>query len=117
MTNALSNLALSNADQLALLLWKSHREQKVRFERIGSTDTDKGQAAWDLLMDLEHVLHSNVRASVHALAASLIIEIEDNESGEDVPGLWRGSLSAIRPQLVGAIAEAADRVLAENDAA
>ena len=33
---------------------------------------------------------------------------------EDVDGLKRASLSALRPQLVGAIAEDADRVLAEE---
>jgi hypothetical protein len=43
----------------------------------------------------------------------LVIEIGD-EDREDVPGLWRASLAAIRPQLVGAIAEDADRVLVEN---
>jgi hypothetical protein len=39
-----------------------------------------------------------------------MIEIE-GDAPEDVPGLHRASLVAIRPQLVGAIAEAADRVL------
>jgi len=45
---------------------------------------------------------------VLALGAALVIEIEDEES-EDIPGLYRAALAAIRPQLSGAIAEAADR--------
>jgi hypothetical protein len=63
-------------------------------------------------MEHEHVLHAGVGASLHALAASLIIEIEDNPEDEGARGLCRGSLAAIRPQLVGAIADDADRALA-----
>jgi hypothetical protein len=85
-------------------------------ERVvaGGPDNPEEEAAWDLLMDIEHVLHADIGASTHAVAASLIIEIEGNESSEDVHGLWRGSLVAIRPQLVGRIAQDADRALAEK---
>ena len=62
---------------------------------------------------IEKLLQADIGASVHALAAVLVIEIGD-EDREDVPGLWRASLAAIRPQLVGAIAEAADRLMAEK---
>jgi hypothetical protein len=37
-----------------------------------------------------------------------MVEIE-GDAPEDVPGLFRAALAAIRPQLVGKIAEAADR--------
>ena len=61
-------------------------------------------------------LRSSRRETPHDLACSplavvLMIEIRNLE---DVDGLKRASLSALRPQLVGAIAEDADRVLAEE---
>ena len=109
----MQNPTLSQADQRTLHLWDRYREQKVRWSELaGGPDNPEEEAAWDLLMDIEHVLHADIGASPHAVAASLIIEIDDNESAEDVRGLWRGSLAGIRPQLVGAIAEDADCVLA-----
>jgi hypothetical protein len=50
---------------------------------------------------------------VLALGAVLMVEIERDEP-ENVPGLNRAALAAIRPQLVGAIAADADRVLAKR---
>ena len=47
----------------------------------------------------------------------LLTEIEDNEDLEACAGLYRGALRAIRPQLVGEIAAAADRVLAQGQEA
>ena len=44
-----------------------------------------------------------------------MVEIE-LDNGEDVPGLQRASLRALRPRLVGAIAEDADRVLSQPGA-
>jgi hypothetical protein len=44
----------------------------------------------------------------------LVIEINDRLC-EEVDGLQEASLAAIRPQLIGAIAEAADRVLAQKE--
>jgi hypothetical protein len=44
------------------------------------------------------------------------IDYEEDED-EDVPGLHKGLLAAFRPQLVGAIAEDADRVLAQGEEA
>jgi hypothetical protein len=111
----MQDLTLSQADQRTLLLWDRYREQKVRWNELaGGADNPEEEAAWRLLMDIEHVLHADIGASTHAVAASLIIEIEDNESDEDVRGLWRGSLVAIRPQLVGSIAQDVDRALAEK---
>jgi hypothetical protein len=60
------------------------------------------------------LLQADIGASVHALAAVLVVQIKQDEDREDVPGLWRASLAVIRPQIVGAIAEAADRVLARE---
>jgi hypothetical protein len=48
------------------------------------------------------------------LAVVLMIEIRNPE---DVDGLKRASLSALRPQLIGAIAADADRALAQNEEA
>jgi hypothetical protein len=61
---------------------------------------------------IEKLLQADIGTSVHALAAVLVIEINDRLC-EEVDSLQETSLAAIRPQLIGAIAEAADRVLAE----
>jgi hypothetical protein len=58
-------------------------------------------------------IDEHLGASVLALACVLIGAIYD-KSDEALPGLNRASLAAIRPQLVGAIAEDADRVLASD---
>ena len=60
---------------------------------------------------IEKLLQADIGASVHALAAVLVIEINERLC-EEVDGLQKASLAAIRSQLVGAIAEDADRVLA-----
>jgi hypothetical protein len=38
----------------------------------------------------------------------------DDHGDERVPRIYRAALAAIRPQLIGAIAEDADRMLAEE---
>jgi hypothetical protein len=48
------------------------------------------------------------------LGAILIAAVKSNDA-EALHGLNRASLAAIRPQLVGAIAADADRVLAEEE--
>ena len=48
----------------------------------------------------------------HELAAALMIKI--NEIDDVMADILRASLSALRPQLVGAIAGDADRVLVEK---
>jgi len=62
---------------------------------------------------LETEIEDHMGDSVLGLAASLMIEIRvdgDNVSAN----FYRASLAAIRSQLVGAIAEDADRVLAQR---
>jgi hypothetical protein len=63
------------------------------------------------LTDIEVKIEDHLGSSVFALAATLIVTIGD----EAVPRLHRAALAAIRPLLVGAIAEDTDRVLAENE--
>ena len=55
-------------------------------------------------------IDKHIKVSRLALAAVLMVAIYDG-SDEAVPGLNRASLAAIRPQLVGAIAEDADQTL------
>jgi hypothetical protein len=104
------------ADQRALLLWDRYNEQKGNCEQLESGPATQAQcqASYEALFAVEHLLQADIAVSLHALAAVLVIEIGD-EDREDVPGLWRASLAAIRPELVGAIAEAADRVLAKDE--
>jgi hypothetical protein len=109
------NAPISQADERALALWDLWHEQKDRLEHLGRTSCtrEKSDAAVDVLVGIENLLQTSIHSSVHALAATLMIE-EKNVSFP-VPDLFRASLAAIRPQLVGAIAEAADRVLAEDE--
>jgi hypothetical protein len=63
------------------------------------------------------VIEKYTEGSVLALGARLMIGIQDNLDEDNVLAAYRVSLRAIRPQLVGGIAEDADRVLAENEEA
>ncbi len=107
------NASTSQADERALALWDLWREQKDRSKHLSRTSCtrEKGDAAVDVLVEIEKLLQASIHSSVKALAAILMIE---GRNQDDVPGLCRASLAAIRPQLVGAIAEDADRVLAEE---
>jgi hypothetical protein len=69
----------------------------------------------DELSDLRDEILSSELHSPHALAAAIIIKIDDTDN--ETADVLCASLFAIRSQLVGAIAEAADRVLAENEEA
>jgi hypothetical protein len=75
---------------------------------------DRVDAAWDLIGEVETALEAHVSETVLGLAA--VTMVESLNTKEDVPGLLRATLAAIRPQLVGPIAEDADRVLAAEDA-
>jgi len=106
---------LSPADWRAELNWLKYREQKEYCEQCNRLEAspvtiEQIDAAYAALFAIEEELEADIGASVLALGAVLTIEIEDEES-EDIPGLYRATLSAIRPQLTGAIAEAADRAL------
>jgi hypothetical protein len=105
--------SISQADERALALWDLWREQKDRSKHLAQTSCtrEKSDAAVDVLVAIEDILQTSIHSSVHALAAILMIEGKN----ENVPGLNRAALAAIRPQLIGAIAEAADRVLAEQE--
>jgi hypothetical protein len=107
---------LSVPDRRAELNWLKYREQKDYCHRRASEAAPEAiiDAAADALFAIEHVLQGDIGASVHALAAVLMIEIEDGPV-EDIPGLHRTALAAIRPQLVGEIAAAADRALAATE--
>jgi hypothetical protein len=88
------------------------RQQHSERERVGlarSGDPRINQA-FDLLHTVAHKIEALIPASVLALGAHLIHEIEADDE-DHVIRSHRASLAAIRPQLVGAIAEDADRTL------
>jgi hypothetical protein len=105
---------LSAADQRAELNWLKYREQADYCRGLKEENKKQWDAGWDLRFAIEHALQADMSTSVQALASVLIIQIEDDEPREDVTGLRRASLAALRPQLVGSIAEAADRVLVKK---
>jgi hypothetical protein len=85
-------------------------------ERLGldSLEEEHGRLCDDLSDLRDEILSSELR-SPHALAAAVMIKIDDTD--EETADILRASLASIRPQLVGAIAEDADRVLAQNEEA
>jgi hypothetical protein len=107
----------------ALELWSRWQKQNDLYNAIGDEATPEEpleeavEKEFELLDEIEDALHSDMRASIHALAAMLMIEVGHGGLEEIVADLHFASLAAIRPQLVGAIAEAADRVLAEEEEA
>jgi len=98
------NASVSTVEQRVELNWLKYRELKDHWRKLedGSPGEEVYDAAWDAVTTVECDLQSEMRTSVHALASVLMIQIEDEESSEAVPGVWRASLAAIRPQLVGA---------------
>lgn len=76
--------------------------------------TAKSERGWTHVVSLETAIEKHTEASLLALGASLVIGIQDKNEEENVLAAYRASLRVIRPQLVGAIAEDADRVLAQE---
>ena len=67
--------------------------------------------------DVERIIAEYIGASILALGGFLITDIGLDDDDERVLRAYRASLAAIRPCLVGAIAEDADRVLAQSEEA
>ena len=101
-------------EKAAADLWGQYRAQKDHCDRLLETGTEEEcEAAHKALHHFELRFQANTAKSIHALAAVLIIEVQDH-TPEEVDGLRKACLAAIRPQLVGQIAEDADRVLSQN---
>jgi hypothetical protein len=92
------------------------RQQDAERERVGFTMNDpRINRAYDVSHAVAHKIEALIPASVLALGAHLINEIEADADEDHVIRAHRASLAAIRPQLVGSIAEDADRVLAQEN--
>ena len=90
-------------------------EQEAERDRVGYNRLNKrSEAGWSKVVDVESAIEKHTESSVLALGASLMIGIQSQYEEENVLAAYRASLRVIRPQLVGAIAEDADRVLAEQ---
>jgi hypothetical protein len=98
----------------ALIEWGSRvLEQTAEKERAGVAKCDERcERTFEAIRDVENMLRDHIGESIFALAAVIVAEIGVED--EDVPGLLRASLAALRPQLVGPIAEDADRMLASG---
>jgi hypothetical protein len=100
-------------------LWARRRERKSAFDLLANSPEGTEEACEVANRDIrnvEVVLECELTAlgCIHAAGAVLLTEIEDNPEDEAFDGFYRGLLRAIRPHLVGDIAEDADRVLAEK---
>jgi hypothetical protein len=104
--------------QRLIALDKRLEQQKAEHERTGYARLNsKSERGWGHAVALDAVIEKYTEGSVLALGARLMIGIQDNLDEDNVLAAYRVSLRAIRPQLVGGIAEDADRVLAENEEA
>ena len=106
------NASISPADWRAEVLWLRYREQRGLCDWLPDETTKKERAHRELFA-IEEALRADISESVNALACTIIVQIADG-TPEEILGLHRTSLAAIRPQLIGGIAEAADRVLATS---
>lgn len=103
----------SASDREVLDLWRG-RQENFRMAMLPENE-DESDHFGELGCDCEWELNQRIGASVLALGAVLIMEIgHDDHEFERVPKIYRAALAAIRPQLIGAIAADADRVLAEE---
>jgi len=94
------------------------KEQEAEEDRVGYNRlNERSDMGWKKVLGLEEAIGKHAEASVLAAAASMIIGLQADDTEDDVLRTYRASLRAIRPQLMGAIAEDADRVLAEEDEA
>jgi hypothetical protein len=96
----------------ALAAYEKRREQqKLEEERSGSyRANERMEAATEVLSMIEREIEVIQDKSVLALAGKLMIEIRADDT--DNLAVLRASLAAIRPRLIGPIAEDADRALA-----
>jgi hypothetical protein len=89
------------------------KEQRAEKERTGyNRFSARSDAGWDKVLAVEEQIKEHAPRSILALAATFVIYIQSDDEEENVLRASRAALAAIRPQLVGAIAEDADRVLA-----
>jgi len=104
--------ALSPLDQHILKLWSKQKEI-VRIVESGRLSPTECEQADDHYCALVRQLDEKIDKSPMALGAILLLAIEDG-SDEAVFGLHRAALRTIRSHLRGAIANDADRVLAQH---
>jgi hypothetical protein len=102
--------------QRALDLWNRWRKQSDLHSALARENAPEERLYTELevLDEIEDALRGDMGASVHAVAAALMIKMSHGGLEEIVADIHLAALAAIRPQLVGAIAEAADRVLAQK---
>jgi hypothetical protein len=94
---------------------KRVKEQTAEEERTGYSRLNARQeAATNKIVDLNVAIEKKADISILALAAHMMIRIELDDDEEDVLRTFRASLSAIRPQLLGAIADDAAGTLAQD---
>jgi hypothetical protein len=128
---ALDTSTLSAVDRRILDLWSRRAKLKAIVERLSAQfDAACDAAAMDAnvalgdriddainpLTAVEDEIAEHMDASLLALAATILVEIRDDDWHIETR-IYEATLAAIRPQLVGAIAEDADRVLAEDEEA
>ncbi len=94
------------------------KEQEAEKDCVGYNRLNKrSETGWSKALEIEEAIKEHGEASVLAIGASLVIGIQADDDEDGVLQTHRASLRALRTQLVGAIAEDADRVLAQGEEA
>ena len=109
--------SLSTVDRRVLDLWRRRARLSAIVDRLYALDDDRCDEAAYAKCDVERIIAKYIGASILALGGFLITDIGLDDDNERVLRAYRASLAAIRPQLTGAIAEDADRVLAPGEEA
>lgn len=122
---------LSAIDRRVLDLWSRRAKLQLLSRRIAGAATTAKDArnefefdrliyrendAITALIAVEDEIEKHMGASLLALGAAILIEMRQGDRDIEAD-IYRASLAVIRPQLTGAIAEEADRVLAQHEEA
>ena len=122
---------LSAIDRRVLDLWARRAGLRLISRRISDAAMEAKDAGNDAefhrLLDreddtvtgmiaVENEIEKHMKTSLLALGAAILIEMRQGDLDIEAD-IYSASLAAIRPQLIGAIAEDADRVLAEDEEA
>ena len=112
---AMPDCANPSDDFRAELLWQRRKELNAIANRVSETATDDAtEAALEPVFACDHLFEADMSRCVAATACVLMVEIE-NDTPEEVAGLFRACLKAILPQLEGSIGADAERLLAKEE--
>jgi hypothetical protein len=106
--NALRSVSFANA---AALHSRPCSVPKAK-RSLGLGRASPREAFYDLSGAIEKEIRRHLKTSVLAVGAAITVDLRQGDEEDHVLDIYRAALAAIRPHLVGLIAEDADRALA-----